>query len=315
MSAETRDDPAARRATIVLDLGSGGDGWIQRLADLELWCDRPLPADSRPAARPEIASAPADPDRGELVYDGPGSVTGRLERVRAWRSPAGFRTVEFERGEGFRVFPGGGRIETSAPVASDDARSLELALGAPLALALAIRGVHLLHASAIVAGGAVVAFTGPSGAGKSTLAAAAARSKRWRRVADDILPVRLAEASRALPAFPQLKLAPAEGWPAGGEPALPLAALVEIEHAQGVGSPRLVRFHGGEAVRALVAATVAARLFDEVLLASHLERSGRAAGSLWVGRLRFESGEHGLEDALRAVEPLASPRRDHEAFS
>lgn len=298
--------PAGGR--IVLDLGSGGDGWLQRLADLELWCDLPLLPGARPAPRQAIAAPAPAGEPGRLVYDGPGSVTGRLERVRAWRSPAGFRTVEFERGERFRVDPSGGRVDAIPPAAADDLRALELALGAPLALALAIRGVHLLHASAIVAGGAVVALAGPSGTGKSTLAAAAARSERWRRAADDILPVRLDEPPKALPAFPQLKLPPAEGWPAEAASTLALAALVEIEHGPGGGAPRLERLHGAEALRALVASTVAARLFDDTLLSAHLERAGRAAGSLWIGRLRFASGERGLAAALTALEPLARNR-------
>jgi hypothetical protein len=316
MSETTPEELPPERTAIVLDLGGARAGWTQRLADLELWSERPLLPDARPAPRPDAGSSSIDTDPGALVYDGPGSVTGRLERVRAWRSRGGVRTVEFERGERFRVAPSGERIEATPARTPDEPRTLELALGAPLALALAIRGVHLLHASAIVAGGAVVALTGASGAGKSTLAAAAARSERWRRAADDILPVRLDRAPTAMPAFPQLKLRPEQAWPAEAPPALPLTALVEIAHRERGGPPRLEPYHGADAVSALVAATVAARLFDETLLASHLERTGRSAGSCWIGRLRFASGERGLAEALRALEPFASrPEARGAAFS
>lgn len=315
MSVETRDDPPARRATIVLDLGSGREGWIQRLADLELWCDRPLLPGARPALRPADAAPGTAGDPGRLVYEGPGSVSGRLERVRAWIDPAGYRTVEFARGERFRVSPGGELVEwlgagraRSEPAA--DSRRLELAVGAPLALALALRGTVLLHAAALERAGGVLALLGASGAGKSTLAEAGRRlGGGWRRAADDILPVCWGEGAEALPAFPQLKLPAAEGWDAAAPSRLPLAGVVELERFEATPASAgvsLERMAPAAGAAALVRATVAARLFDEALLRWHFDRVTAAATRRPVWRLRYPSGRDGLEAALDRLGRLAS---------
>lgn len=304
-AGESAAEPAPAR--LVLDLGAGAQGWLQPLADLELWCDRPLLPGARPAPRPERAPAPpAAADRGHLIYDGPGIVAGGQERVRAWLDGAGVRTVEFPDGERFRVSSAGDRIEalvSAALPASASAcdRRLELGLGGPLALALALHGVHLLHASALVIGGVVVAFTGASGTGKSTLAAAGRSRRGWRRAADDILATRLGEAPRALLAFPQLKLPLDEGWPADEAAALPLAAMIEIEHRGTHVPARIEERSGAAAVKCLVGATVAARLFDPTLLAGHLDRAATSVARLRIGRLSYPSGLAGLEMALDGV--------------
>lgn len=315
MSVETRDDSAAGRATIVLDLGSGGDGWIQRLADREVWCDLPLLPGARPAPPPAVARPGTPRDPGRLVYEGPGSVSGRLERVRAWIDAAGYRTVEFARGERFRISPAGELVESlgagaggSEPAA--DARWLELAVGAPLALALALHGTALLHAAALERAGGVLALLGASGAGKSTLAEAGRRrGGAWRRAADDILPVCWGEDAEALPAFPQLKLPAAEGWDAAAPSRLPLAGVVELERfeaAPGSTGLSLERMAPAASAAALIRATVAARLFDEALLRWHFDRVTAAAARRPVWRLRYPSGRDGLGAALDRLDRFAA---------
>ena len=195
------------------------------------------------------------------------------------------------------------------------ALSLERALGAPLALALALRGVHLLHASAVVRRaasreqappGGALAFTAASGAGKSTLASAAHRRRTlaWERIADDQLPVRLDSPAAALPHFPQLKLEAEEGYPVNAPAARPLDALFEIEHAAEIERIELERLAPTAACLALARATVAAKLFDTALLEHHFECCGTAAATLPVYRLRYPSGIERLPEVLARLADL-----------
>lgn len=307
-----RASPDDEAPAIVLALSDARAGWIQRLADLELWSDRPWLPNARSAPRPASVPPAAAGELGALVYDGPGSVGGRLERVRGWLDAGGFRTVEFERGERFRVSPRGERIEqlggVEAPSTPEaELRRLELAVGAPLALALALHEIVLLHAAALERAGAVLALVGPSGAGKSTLAAAGARRRGWRRAADDILPVRADRLAAALPAYPQLKLTPAEAWPAEAPIRLPLTALIELDRFDAAAAPapvELVRVDPARGAETWIRATVAARLFDETLLRWHFDRVTRAAARVPVWRLRYPNGRDGLGAALDRLERL-----------
>ena len=206
---------------LLLDEGSGS-GWLQPLAGEIVWCDRPLTCDATSAGscpRPE----PAQDQEWTPIYDGPGLLAGGLERIRSARGDLGAYRVTHADGETFLVAADGGLIRraTSRTGKPDIAR----ALGAPLALALALRGTYLLHASALRrSDGAVLALSADSGAGKSTLAAAAGRHPELAltRVADDQLPVRLGRLPAALPHFPQLKLAAADQYPRGQPNLVPL---------------------------------------------------------------------------------------------
>ncbi|HLF56293.1 MAG TPA: hypothetical protein VI942_05540, partial [Thermoanaerobaculia bacterium] len=280
---------------LTLDLAPGASGYTQRVAGFELWCDRPLGPSARPAARPRLdVTSPCEEET--VVFDGLALDGGHLRRVVAAIDGAGERRVEFDDGESFRVAADGGSVRRwRAPAVGDDAgRTLERALGAPLALALAARGVHLLHASALALGDAAVALTAESGVGKSTLAASADPDGAWRRIADDLLPVRLGLDPRALPHFPQLKLAPAEEYPASAPLAVRLAAVVELDRGPEDGPLALERLDPAAAALVLARATAAALLFDASLLGAHLAACAASAGHLTVARLHYPSGRSHL---------------------
>lgn len=276
-------------------------GYLHRLAGGELWSAVPLGAGARPAARPDGQLVI---DRDWLpVHDGVGLDQGELRRVLSWSSVAGQRRIEYADGESFVTGPEGAWIARVARGAGSAlAATVERACGAPLAFALAARGVHLLHASALAGAGGVIAFTAASGVGKSTFAAHAELSSlgAWRRVADDVLPVRLA-AAEALPHFPQPKLAAAEQYPATDAARLPLRALIELERGSELAPLELVRTGAASAALAFARATVAARWFDRLLLAEHL--TACAAGAEWVpvARLAYPSGVERIGSALAAV--------------
>ena len=288
--------------TIELRLAAAsGSGFVQSLAGETVWCDQPLTHDAVPA--PPL---PSRPDRsGELwepVYDGPGLLAGSVERIRSWMAPSGAFRVDHDDGERFEIEPGGTLIVRHAR--GGGAARNERLLGAPLAVALAMRGTYLLHASAVVMrSGDVVAFTAESGGGKSTLAAHAARlpDRALSRIADDQLPVRLAPVPQALPRFPQPKLSNAEQYSSEEPPALRLGSLIAIEVKNDLAAPQLRRATASEALRILVGATVAAKLFDGTLLARHFAACAAAAPNLTVARLQIPFGLERIEESLRLV--------------
>jgi hypothetical protein len=288
---------------IVLRLApdEGADGFVQPLAGESLWTASPLAPAAAPAPRQRDDAAPGEAVASwRVVATGVGSDLGSARRVEVRMGASGERVVEYDDGEQFWIAADGGAIVRMAPGSRAAAAALERALGAPLALALARRGVHLLHASALLGRGRVIACTADSGVGKSTFAGGAAGSPELglRRVADDVLPVRLATAAEALPHFPQLKLAPEASYGSAEPARLPLAALVELERRDDVGAPRLRRLAPAAGALLLSRATVAARLFDATLLAPHFEACAEAARGLVVARLSYASGPHRLGEAL-----------------
>lgn len=309
------DPPAARSR-------EPGPPCLHRVAGVRVVTRRPLAelAAFREPGRPAPASplAPSEePSSAVLrpVYRGEGWIGGRVRPVSCCAVAGGYR-IELEGIGRFRVAAGGawGGVEAlEAGVAP--AVAAEALVGPVLVLALALRGVWCLHASAVAeperagaGGGSAVAFLGPSGAGKSTLAERlSAASVPWRRLADDVLPWRPAAGGAvSLPRFPQLKLPP-DRQPGAAIPApVPLRAVYVLERPAGPGggaSLRIREISRRDAALALVRHTVGARLFDRELLARHLEACAGAAGRLRVRRLSYPWSERlpaGLPGALAA---------------
>lgn len=280
-------------------------GFLQELAGQPVWSARPILPDARPADRPCVEPpSPSAPAR--TVYDGPGLVEGRLQRIVSELAGDGRRWVTFEDGERYEIAAGGAAIvRVTGPAGAEaERRSLERALGAPLALALAPRGIYLLHASALLVDDAALALTAPSGGGKSTLAAAGFRAG-LARLADDQLPVRLGAAPAALPRFPQLKLRTAEDLGRLGPAEVCLAALLEISHSSAREETAIEPLPASGAALALARATVASRLFDEALLAAHFDACAAAAERVAVARLRYPSGLRRLPEVLVALAEFA----------
>ncbi|MEO7974692.1 MAG: hypothetical protein ABIU84_14005 [Thermoanaerobaculia bacterium] len=297
--------------TIVLQLDreSAKRGFLQRLAGELVWCDLPLTSDATDAdltTRPRSA-----PDRTwTAIYDGPGLVAGGLERIRSARGDLGSYRVTHADGENFILSSDGSSIRRQAPPSNElPLPDISRALGAPLALALALREIYLLHASAIAfPDGSVIALTAVSGGGKSTLAGAASAhlTQGLRRVADDQLPVRLGRSPAALPHFPQLKLRPQDQYPADASPAVAFRALVELQVDPACDAAELVRETGPEAIQSLVRATVASKLFDREMLTQHFNACASAALVLPVYRLRYPHALDRLDEALALLTSLPS---------
>jgi hypothetical protein len=178
-------------------VGSGnGDGWYGRAFGLVLAGTLPLEGvgPTRPQRRAdtwlERISRTAVDRRWRVAH--PQTL---LER-RLIDGSVGL-SVERDEEIGFRVWaprhgcylvaPDGRRI-AAAPPAGPAWRWERLVLAQVLPLAAALRGMHVLHASAVALGGHAVAFMGRAGAGKTTLAGRLV-AHGAQLVTDDVLAV------------------------------------------------------------------------------------------------------------------------------
>jgi len=238
---------------------------------------RPLLPLRRPTA--EISTAPEQ------------RITTRGWLANAWRTVSS--TVQGERCR-LRI-EGLGRyaVDHNAITALDpDIPPHDAIITGPcLILALAMRSVFMLHASAITLAGEAIAFTGESGVGKSTLAHWAVgqpfNGRSTVRLADDLLPVAaLAQGITALPHFPQLKLNPRDQYTDREKPFLPLRALFVL-NAETDRRIVIEPLPTSQAMLQVIRHTVAARLFGAALHRRHLAFAARSAKAMPVYRLHY----------------------------
>ncbi|MCC6592916.1 MAG: hypothetical protein IT479_06535 [Xanthomonadales bacterium] len=168
--------------------------------------------------------------------------------------------------------------------AVSEAYATEALMGPVLLHALARHGVYVLHASASTSPqGRLYAFIATSGVGKSTIARHS-EAHGWSRVADDLLPVRLAAgAIEARPHLPQPKLDAACQYPPGASVSPELAGIVQLSRGPALS---LRKLDAGELMRLVIESTVASRTFTSAMLARHLAFARGVAECLSSGRLR-----------------------------
>ena len=245
-----------------------------------------------------------------------GWVGGEQREVESWFAPPG-TLLKVAGGSSFYIAPGGRAIvrvegtKETLPGGSElparlRALDREILVGPALVLALALRGVWCLHASAVTWGGHSIAFLGESGQGKSTLAACLADAGRpdWRLVADDILPVTSSTGVDAWPHFPQLKLS-MQAQPGPDLPEhLPLDRICVLVNAGKDKNPDLQSLAPGQAVQMLVRHTAGTRLFDPALLGNHLAFCGRVARQIPFHRLVYPHRKDALAQVQEFLESL-----------
>lgn len=246
---------------------------------------RPPPSrPPKPLWRETTAELAGCPVMARLAFDGP------------------LTLLEIEGHGTWAIDRGDGSVEVIVPAPSTEAAAL--AFEGPVRLhALAERGVHVLHASAIASPDArLVALTAPSGVGKSTFAAWA-RALGWERCADDLLPITRAADGEfvARPHFAQPKLSPDEQYPLDAPGDRPLAALVQLERGE---VARWTPLSARAAMELVLRSTVATRVYSKAALATHLgfcQSFGVAVGDgrMTCGVLTVPHRPEAIDSAVR----------------
>jgi len=129
------------------------------------------------------------------------------DRILVWARPSD-ACLHYRGVATFHVI-NGSRIVVDAHAEADPCALRLFLLGPVMALLLHQRKMLVLHASAVVVHGEVIAFAGDKGEGKSTLAGAMTAAG-YPLFCDDVLAIDLRDSDRiiAYPGFPQLKLMP-----------------------------------------------------------------------------------------------------------
>jgi len=196
-----------------------------------------------------------------------------------------------------RIDPSEDHIHILNDAGFDQPLNLEVVTGPALILLLAQKAIYCLHASAVSSNGGVVVFIAESGVGKSTLSTH--QGVDWQQIADDILPVKMSQNPRCLGQFPQLKLSGAVTPGQLAEP-VELDLIMHLSAAE-VSRVSFKRLSRKDALLQIVRHTVAARLYDNVLLKTHSRFAKRLSGRVPVVELRYPRDLERLADLRRSI--------------
>ena len=264
---------------------------LHRLAGQDILIDPAIPEMMPFRIEKKVLPHPPLPDKlTKLSASAPllqaeGWIADRLETISLWRDEDGI-LLEIPSAGRYWTSANGDAIHQVAGLPGlSPAILAQSLLGPPLVLALALRRVWCLHASAVSVAVRATAFLGNSGAGKSTLAAFLDGQPGVQRLGDDLLPIDWENGGLGVrPRFPQLKL-PVNSQPGLSFPErLPLAAVYLLEEGPII---RIEPLSPASAALTLAAHSVAARLFDHALLEAHLDFCARAASLVPVRRLTY----------------------------
>jgi hypothetical protein len=203
-------------------------------------------------------------------------------------------------------------------------------LGPVIARLLHLRGMLVLHASAVDVGGRGAVFLGAKGAGKSTTVAAFVGAGH-RLLTDDVLAIRFSDAEEPciVPGFPQLKLSedaanrfvshgavamppPVPDFPkqqrrlTGLFSQTPVAPSCIYVLARG-STPRIGPLPAQDALGALLSFSFASLFhrrygqLGKVEASRHLMQSAALAGSVRIARLELPRGLDRLDEIVRLV--------------
>ena len=236
-------------------------------------------------------------DNGKLIYDDEAWVGAATRRVRSWCDGSTYE-IRIAGIGSFSVSGDGCEINLLDKAdCLDDGVIIEAALGPALVLALALRGVFCLHASAVTLGDGAVLFLGESAAGKSTLAEMLEDDGTGLiRVTDDISPLKYGEDHfELLPDFPQLKLTASEQCVRRDQnTALTVNAIYGLNRVPSgkTEDTRVFRQQLGPAdsFTKLVGQSVASRIFDNDLLSRHTRQIAKLTNLVPVYELTYPSG-------------------------
>lgn len=232
-----------------------------------------------------------------------GWVAGKLRHVKVYELSIG-TILDIEDGGKFfitRYAQTIGKMDTQGEVTQLD---YEVMAGSVFTLALAMRGVWSLHASAAIFKSRLVVLLGESGKGKSTLATYL-NEMGWQRVADDILPVSSRDDSLlAFPHYPQLKLRPeSQPWLQLPEQ-IPVQSICLLMPVNPDDSPALGPMSPGDIVKVLLAHTAGTRLLGPEFLKDHLAFCSREATQIPAYQLTYPHRKEVLSQVRELLEEI-----------
>jgi hypothetical protein len=276
------------------------------------------------------------PELRRDFFGGADIVIRRRHIARPYPDPPQFTAFEFEpatqylawRKVGRYLIRGQDQIDVDpAPDAGEPLVRLPL-LGPVMAVLLHLRGLLVLHASAVAIGGQSAIFLGDKQAGKSTTAAALVAAGH-RLLADDTLAVEVPQLGTPsiVPGFPQIKLSSeaAAAVADKGRQAQPLPyegfgkrqhLLIDRFSHERTALTRIYVLSRGtdastkalappEALMALVRFSYVKRFGPQALgetAGRHLQQCARLANTVEVCRLEVPSGLDRLDEAVRLIE-------------
>lgn len=325
--------------------------WLYHVYGLQLRTDQRIPglqlatAPGAPCVEVHLGVAPGEAGESSLSGDTLAFTSSFLQEsgepvLKVWRLARGaLLRLDYFDGMQFWVDARGTEIWAVWPDSLTMGDAATYLLGPILGLALRLRGVTCLHASAVAFGDRAVAFVGDAGAGKSTTAAALA--DRHAVLSDDI--VALMERDDVffvLPAYPYLCLWPDSAnmlYGAGKtlpqlspnddkrqlslarnglrfeERPRPLKAIFILgERTAGSDAPLVERLRPQENLITLIANSYATNLLDVEMRAREFELLGRLVASVPIWSLRPHTDPSRIDrlceviqSTVKAMQPYA----------
>lgn len=171
-------------------------------------------------------------------------------------------------------------------------------LGPVLITNLALNRIFCLHASAFILNNKAFVLMGESGTGKSTIAKFIGAQKQSKRLADDMLPIRIKDNNiTLLPNFPQLKLAQNNQY-IDDEVTKETIFLFTKKSKENTSIKPIENF---SAIKKLIKHSVATKLFAKKELQNHLEFCHKACLKAKNFDVLYQHSEKGL---LKLIEQL-----------
>lgn len=249
--------------------------------------------------------------------------------LRIWKgNSTGEYFIRYFNGLTFCIDSAISRVQVCCAQPIDHAEICSFLLGPVIGIALRMKGITCLHASAVEIQGKAVAFTGPMGAGKSTTAAIFAQ-RGHPVLADDTVALERSEAGfMARPAYPYLNLLPDSmalvfGKVIDAQPAdpevekvqvsldgntlrfherpLPMGAIYILEEDDEHSVPTISSIRPQEALIALASQTYANKMLDPQMRANEFHVLGELSNVVPVRRLVAASRTSRVQDLYNAL--------------
>ena len=235
-----------------------------------------------------------------LIYKGPGSIGDSVREISFYKNKNNFKLIIQDIGS-FLINYSSKDIEMFLLDSNLDINNkliIESLLGPVIIFCLAMDGIFCFHASAVEYKNQAILFIGKSGYGKSTLADYLDKNSdgKFKRIADDIVPVTLTENTfSVLPHFPQLKLPSNQQYSSNRPQCLRVSSIYLLEKIdRDIDIVVIDKLSAKDSVLTLISHTVASRLFDDGLNSDHLNFCSDIANKIMFNKIPYPHNKKNL---------------------